>query len=166
MSLSGIAAFPSEATCGEACWEAREDICRCSCGGRNHGCLRSADGVRPERSAKLNGHRYVLKAVGDNLCGEAEKINQAAGVYYRYIECSREAALPAMGTRAARRGEGEPIMEEAASKGAPMKRPLTYAEGQAAAGRQGGKSTSRTKRRAAKINLAKARIRRWPKGKQ
>ena len=91
MSLFGIASFLSEATCGEACWEAREDVCRCSCNGRNHGCLRAADGVRPERSAKLNGHRYVLKAVGNNLCGEAEAINQAAGVYYRYIESSRDA---------------------------------------------------------------------------
>lgn len=39
----------------------------------------------------------------------------------------------------------------------------TYAEGQALAGRKGGASTSRAKRRAAKNNLAKARRKRWAK---
>lgn len=51
----------SEATCGEACWSAREDICRCACGGKNHGILRN--GERPERTRKLNGYLYQLVAV-------------------------------------------------------------------------------------------------------
>ena len=63
--MSAIAAFLTEATCGEACWEAREDICRCSCGGKNHGCMRTADGTRPTRTAKIDGYRYELKAVGN-----------------------------------------------------------------------------------------------------
>ena len=53
----------SESTCGEACWCAHEDICRCSCNGRNHGVLRSQDGERPERTRKLNGYIYRLIAV-------------------------------------------------------------------------------------------------------
>lgn len=79
-----LMAFLSEATCGEACWEAREDVCRCSCGGKNHGCLRSTDGVRPVRNAKIDGFRYELKAVGTGLYNEAEAINRANG--YRSIE--------------------------------------------------------------------------------
>lgn len=62
-------------TCGEACWEAREDICRCSCGGRNHGILRTSDGKRPERTCK-NGHkRYILAAVvlGYNQAKDTER---------------------------------------------------------------------------------------------
>jgi hypothetical protein len=52
----------TESTCGEACWQAREDICRCSCGGKNHACLRGQD-QRPERTRKLNGFMYQLVAV-------------------------------------------------------------------------------------------------------
>ena len=38
-------------TCGEACWRALEDVCRCSCGGRNHGC--DNDGTaRPYRTCQ------------------------------------------------------------------------------------------------------------------
>ena len=77
--INSIVAFLSEATCGEACWEAREDVCRCSCGGKNHGCMRTADGTRPVRTAKIDGHRYELKAVGFSLYAEAKLINDAAG---------------------------------------------------------------------------------------
>lgn len=76
--MSPIIAFLSEATCGEACWEAREDVCRCSCGGKNHGCMRTADGTRPTRTAKIDGLRYELKAVGRDLYKEATAINRAA----------------------------------------------------------------------------------------
>jgi hypothetical protein len=53
----------TDQTCGEACWAARESICRCSCGGKNHGILQR-DGERPERSARIRGRRYVLAAIG------------------------------------------------------------------------------------------------------
>jgi hypothetical protein len=53
----------TDQTCGEACWAARESICRCSCGGKNHGILQR-DGERPERSARIKGRRYVLAAIG------------------------------------------------------------------------------------------------------
>lgn len=69
------------ATCGAMCWEAREEICRCSCGGKNHGCLITPDGVQPERSSKINGHQYVLKSVGERLYSEAREINRASGPY-------------------------------------------------------------------------------------
>lgn len=34
----------TDATCGEACWTAKEELCKCSCGGHNHGCLNSPEG--------------------------------------------------------------------------------------------------------------------------
>lgn len=59
-------AILTDATCGPACWEAREDICRCSCGGRNHGCLRHEHGVRPTRESRIDGFRYKLHSVGES----------------------------------------------------------------------------------------------------
>lgn len=50
-------------TCGEACWHAREEVCRCSCGGKNHGILRTADGIRPTRTRKIDGNFYELAAI-------------------------------------------------------------------------------------------------------
>lgn len=63
--MSPLIAFLTESTCGESCWHAVEDVCRCSCGGKNHGCLRSEDGIRPVRTAKIDGWRYELAAVGE-----------------------------------------------------------------------------------------------------
>lgn len=73
-------------TCGPACWEAREDLCRCECGGKNHGILRSANGVRPCRRMKEDGHSYTLigvSAQGDEasktLWPKIKAANEAAG---------------------------------------------------------------------------------------
>lgn len=79
--VSGLVAFLTLQTCGEACWTAREDICRCSCGGKNHGCLRTADGVQPQRMAKIDGIRYKLVGVSDQgeLHKQACEINRQAG---------------------------------------------------------------------------------------
>jgi hypothetical protein len=91
--MSPIVAFLSEATCGEPCWEAREDVCRCSCGGKNHGCMRTPDGIRPTRNSKIDGYRYELKAVGDGVWEEAKAINQAAGITFVYASTSRDACF-------------------------------------------------------------------------
>ena len=53
----------TDATCGDACWAAREDICRCSCDGENHGITRTANGERPTRTRRVKAHRYRLLAV-------------------------------------------------------------------------------------------------------
>lgn len=68
-------------TCGEACWHAREPICRCECGGKNHGCLRTGDGSRPTRAAKIAGASYELAAVGTyaNLAPLACNMNESRG---------------------------------------------------------------------------------------
>jgi hypothetical protein len=73
-------AMITEQTCGDACWHAKEDICRCSCGGKNHGCLRTEDGQQPARTRKIKGAMYQLAAVqthgddGQNLFDLQRKI--------------------------------------------------------------------------------------------
>lgn len=52
----------TDATCGEACWQAREDVCRCCCNGSNHGITRTT-GERPERNKRKGVSRYQLMAV-------------------------------------------------------------------------------------------------------
>ena len=68
-------------TCGDNCWHAREEICRCSCGGANHGVLKTADGIRPTRTAKIQGvlrklHAVATRQEADGIC---QTINKATG---------------------------------------------------------------------------------------
>lgn len=69
--MNGLEVYITDTTCGEACWRALEDICRCSCSGRNHGCMRDENGVRPARTSKIKGYVYQLLAVG--TYGNTEK---------------------------------------------------------------------------------------------
>ena len=66
-------------TCGEACWHAREEVCRCSCGGANHGILVQG-GARPARTCRIKGHRYELVTVGQRreLWSEYASLMRAA----------------------------------------------------------------------------------------
>ena len=83
--------MPSEATCAEACWEAREDVCRCSCRGKNHGCLRTSDGMRPARTARIDGTRYRLEAAGyEGIHDSARAMNEAGGITFHYADPSRD----------------------------------------------------------------------------
>ena len=81
---SGILAMISGHTCGPACWEAREDVCRCECGGKNHGCLRDPNGLRPVRRSKIRGDAYSLAAAGQcaDITKQAIELNQLNGCYY------------------------------------------------------------------------------------
>jgi hypothetical protein len=58
-----LAAIYTETTCGEACWFAREDTCRCSCNGRNHGCLKVEGAERPPRTRRVQGVRYRMYGI-------------------------------------------------------------------------------------------------------
>jgi len=73
----------SDITCGEACWSAKEEICKCSCSGKNHGILLKKDGSRPIRSSKIRGYMYELKRIGGytELHRQAENLNKEAGPY-------------------------------------------------------------------------------------
>lgn len=59
-----ILATLTGATCGAGCWEAREEVCRCSCGGKNHGIALDPNNPTPQRTAKIDGRMYRLEAVG------------------------------------------------------------------------------------------------------
>jgi hypothetical protein len=79
-NAASIAAVLTETTCSVACWMAREEVCRCSCGGRNHGCLKTGTGEQPIRECKIDGVRYQLKAVGlwREIYQQGQAINRAA----------------------------------------------------------------------------------------
>ena len=55
----------TDQTCGEACWAAREDVCRCSCSGLNHGIHRVEGADQPTRTRRIQGTTYRLYAVAD-----------------------------------------------------------------------------------------------------
>jgi hypothetical protein len=50
-------------TCGDHCWHAKELVCRCSCGGANHGILLTKDGIQPQRTRKIDGKFYELVSI-------------------------------------------------------------------------------------------------------
>ena len=52
-----------ERTCGEACWQARQEVCRCSCVGQNHGCMLVNGAPMPGRTKRTGDTRYRLAAV-------------------------------------------------------------------------------------------------------
>ncbi len=92
-----VAAILTSATCGEACWYAREAACHCSCAGKNHGCLLEAGAERPARTSKIQGTLYTLAAVGtyrDLWRDAAERLKAAgpshvsAGGYKYYWHCT------------------------------------------------------------------------------
>jgi hypothetical protein len=90
--VSTLIAYLTEQTCGESCWHAKEDICRCSCGGKNHGCLRDENGNSPVRTSKIDGYRYELQAVGyHDVETIAREINRDAGIGFHYAATSRDA---------------------------------------------------------------------------
>lgn len=90
--------------CGPACWEARDDICRCSCGGANHGCHRNK-GNDPRNGLKrqkvYEGFIWELSKVSaieemegiaspERLGREAQAMNDAAGIRFRYAHTTRQ----------------------------------------------------------------------------
>lgn len=61
-----VQATQTDQTCGAACWYAQERVCRCSCGGRAHGCMVDAadNAYTPRRNCRIKGARYVMGTVG------------------------------------------------------------------------------------------------------
>ena len=58
-----LLAILTDATCGQACWYAKEDVCRCRCGGENHGCLLMEGAEQPTRTKKKQHKLYELVSV-------------------------------------------------------------------------------------------------------
>ena len=88
----------TDATCGDACWHAREEVCRCSCGGRNHGILRGTGGTQPARTARIDGHVFTLRAVGSHsdLAPETRRIHRLAYASKRYGWMEKTPDFPAV----------------------------------------------------------------------
>ena len=88
----------TDATCGDACWHAREEVCRCSCGGRNHGILRGTGGTQPARTARIDGHVFTLRAVGSHsdLAPETRRIHRLAYASKRYGWMQKTPDFPAV----------------------------------------------------------------------
>lgn len=57
----------SHITCGQSCWYARDEDCKCSCGGKNHGVLKDGENEQPARMRQVNGTTYYLQAVGNRI---------------------------------------------------------------------------------------------------
>lgn len=56
-------AVKTNATCNMACWFAKEDQCRCSCAGENHGLLLNEGNEQPIRKKRSNNRIYELSGV-------------------------------------------------------------------------------------------------------
>lgn len=51
----------ADITCGHSCWYAKEENCRCSCGGKNHGALLVGGAAQPLRTSRIDGVMYYLE---------------------------------------------------------------------------------------------------------
>ena len=58
-----MTAIRAPQTCAEQCWHAKQDLCRCSCAGQNHGCLLVDGQPVPGRTRRVQETRYRLAAV-------------------------------------------------------------------------------------------------------
>lgn len=104
--MTGIFALVA---CGPACWEAKDDLCKCSCGGKNHGMHRHkrpgfeklkrqmvyqgfifelADVSEPEETGKDREGAALVRPVG--LGDKAQEINKAAGIRFLFAHTARE----------------------------------------------------------------------------
>jgi len=82
----------SEQTCGANCWLAQEDVCKCSCNGKNHGI--ALNGGNPEKIIKIDGFRYKLFKIGSyndlyheawNLLKDSKKtLSYNKSFWYKY----------------------------------------------------------------------------------
>lgn len=53
----------TNATCSAACWYAKQEECRCFCGGINHGILLTDGAEQPRRACTIEGVQYILGGV-------------------------------------------------------------------------------------------------------
>ena len=52
-------------TCADACWFAREDVCRCSCGGAQHGILLEKPTATPSLIPQMNNTTPMFGETGE-----------------------------------------------------------------------------------------------------
>ena len=76
VTRDGLMAILTESTCADPCWYAREDVCRCSCGGRNHGVLLQDGAERPARTKKVGRYRFQLVGIAINHHGAIDAVRE------------------------------------------------------------------------------------------
>ena len=78
--MTMVTSWLTQSTCADMCWYARENVCKCSCGGANHGVLLEEGVEQPKRTKQSKGYRYELEAVfgGENARRDAEKYIEGA----------------------------------------------------------------------------------------
>ena len=105
-----VEAVLTATTCGEGCWYAKELVCRCNCGGKNHGCLLKDGAEKPVRNSKIDGERYELAAVGcyRDLYRQASELLRA--------EPPRKTKWAGLTMRWTATEKGSPVRLKAASK--------------------------------------------------
>jgi hypothetical protein len=92
-------------TCGDACWHAKDEICRCSCGGKNHGIL-NRGGAMPTRTRKIGGEFYELAGIAPSYGMAQEEVRLVTNQrfpgldMYGYGEWRDEANAPVIAQHA------------------------------------------------------------------
>jgi hypothetical protein len=84
MTTSPITGYFSGHTCGDACWHARDLICVCSCGGKNHGILARGD-AQPTRTARIGGEMYELIEVGQYAAIQARRMAETRACGHHWL---------------------------------------------------------------------------------
>ena len=79
-----IIGYFSGHTCGDACWHARDLVCVCSCGGRNHGILARGE-KQPTRTARIGGSVYEMVEVGPWREIEARRMAETRACGHRWF---------------------------------------------------------------------------------
>lgn len=81
--LDNVVAILTSTTCGMTCWTAKEPICRCSCGGANHGAMLNDDGSPPpKRTCQMKRTVYELVGIDPSyakLYPVCKRYNSAVG---------------------------------------------------------------------------------------
>lgn len=82
--MNAIVGYMSGHTCGDACWHARDLVCVCSCGGKNHGILARGD-AQPVRTARIGGQMYQLAEVGEHAQVKARCLHELRACGHHWL---------------------------------------------------------------------------------
>ncbi len=68
-------------TCAANCWLAKEDVCRCMCGGSNHGVLLVDGAEQPARTRSIQGRVFELMALHNNWLDARKDANTTSKAF-------------------------------------------------------------------------------------
>ncbi len=76
-----MTSFLTSQTCAANCWYAREEVCHCSCGGVNHGILRTEGAEQPVRTKRAKHKVYELVGVVPGYGAARRYVQEELGQY-------------------------------------------------------------------------------------